>query len=117
MGYVTGNLGIAYQSSWAAKCIPHCRQHIQRQFALKKVRCPTGSEGVKEVCRVLRATKFIMEVPSLIYGQVMREVEAYRRFRQGASAVFNMKTRTYDPNKQAFEHHTHISTPKSNCSN
>ncbi|KAI6042574.1 protein kinase [Pisolithus marmoratus] len=31
-----------------------------RQFALKKIRCPTGSEGVKEA---------------------MREVEAYRRFR------------------------------------
>lgn len=32
----------------------------QRQFALKKIRCPTGSEGVREA---------------------MREVEAYRRFR------------------------------------
>lgn len=32
----------------------------QRQFALKKIRCPTGSEGVKEA---------------------MREVEAYRRFK------------------------------------
>ncbi|KAF8339761.1 other/NAK protein kinase [Cantharellus anzutake] len=31
-----------------------------RQFALKKIRCPTGNEGVKEV---------------------MREIEAYRRFR------------------------------------
>jgi serine/threonine kinase 16 len=34
--------------------------HIQRQFALKKIRCPTGSDAVKEA---------------------MREVEAYRRFR------------------------------------
>ncbi|KAJ2922351.1 hypothetical protein H1R20_g14735, partial [Candolleomyces eurysporus] len=33
---------------------------VQRQFALKKIRCPTGSEGVKEA---------------------MREVEAYRRFK------------------------------------
>ena len=32
----------------------------QRQFALKKIRCPTGSEGVKEA---------------------MREVDAYRRFK------------------------------------
>ncbi|TFK23606.1 other/NAK protein kinase [Coprinopsis marcescibilis] len=35
-------------------------EHSGRQFALKKIRCPTGSEGVKEV---------------------MREVEAYRRFK------------------------------------
>jgi serine/threonine protein kinase len=34
--------------------------HPQRQFALKKIRCPTGSEDVK---------------------QAMREVEAYRRFK------------------------------------
>lgn len=34
--------------------------HSGRQFALKKIRCPTGSEGVKEA---------------------MREVEAYRRFK------------------------------------
>ncbi|KAG5731060.1 hypothetical protein E4T56_gene9607, partial [Termitomyces sp. T112] len=34
-------------------------EHSGRQFALKKIRCPTGSEGVKEA---------------------MREVEAYRRF-------------------------------------
>ncbi|KAJ3505339.1 hypothetical protein NLJ89_g7472 [Agrocybe chaxingu] len=33
---------------------------FQRQFALKKIRCPTGSQGVKEA---------------------MREVEAYRRFK------------------------------------
>lgn len=33
---------------------------FQRQFALKKIRCPTGAQGVKEV---------------------MREVEAYRRFK------------------------------------
>jgi len=32
----------------------------QRQFALKKIRCPTGAQGVKEA---------------------MREVEAYRRFK------------------------------------
>lgn len=32
----------------------------QRQFALKKIRCPTGSDGVKEA---------------------LREVEAYRRFK------------------------------------
>ncbi|PBK75688.1 protein kinase [Armillaria solidipes] len=35
-------------------------EHSGRQFALKKIRCPTGTEGVKEA---------------------MREVEAYRRFR------------------------------------
>ncbi|KAF9451923.1 protein kinase [Macrolepiota fuliginosa MF-IS2] len=35
-------------------------EHSGRQFALKKIRCPTGSEGVKEA---------------------MREVEAYRRFK------------------------------------
>ncbi|KAJ7928764.1 protein kinase [Mycena leptocephala] len=35
-------------------------EHSGRQFALKKIRCPTGAEGVKEV---------------------MREVEAYRRFK------------------------------------
>lgn len=35
-------------------------EHSGRQFALKKIRCPTGQEGVKEV---------------------MREVEAYRRFK------------------------------------
>ena len=34
--------------------------HPQRQFALKKIRCPAGSEDVK---------------------QAMREVEAYRRFK------------------------------------
>lgn len=33
---------------------------VQRQFALKKIRCPTGAQGVKEA---------------------MREVEAYRRFK------------------------------------
>ena len=33
---------------------------LKRQFALKKIRCPTGSEAVKEA---------------------MREVEAYRRFK------------------------------------
>lgn len=33
---------------------------LKRQFALKKIRCPTGSDAVKEA---------------------MREVEAYRRFR------------------------------------
>jgi serine/threonine kinase 16 len=32
----------------------------QREFALKKIRCPTGSEGVNEA---------------------MQEVEAYRRFK------------------------------------
>lgn len=32
----------------------------QREFALKKIRCPTGSDGVKDA---------------------MREVEAYRRFK------------------------------------
>ena len=36
------------------------RHSFKRQFALKKIRCPTGSEGVKEA---------------------MREVEAYRRFK------------------------------------
>ncbi|KAF8656189.1 hypothetical protein AX16_002627 [Volvariella volvacea WC 439] len=35
-------------------------EHSGRQFALKKIRCPTGAEGVKEA---------------------MREVEAYRRFK------------------------------------
>lgn len=35
-------------------------EHSGREFALKKIRCPTGQEGVKEA---------------------MREVEAYRRFR------------------------------------
>ncbi|KAF8969143.1 other/NAK protein kinase [Flammula alnicola] len=35
-------------------------EHSGRQFALKKIRCPTGSQGVKEA---------------------MREVEAYRRFK------------------------------------
>ncbi|KIM36166.1 hypothetical protein M413DRAFT_449359 [Hebeloma cylindrosporum] len=35
-------------------------EHSGRQFALKKIRCPTGAQGVKEV---------------------MREVEAYRRFK------------------------------------
>jgi serine/threonine kinase 16 len=35
-------------------------EHSGREFALKKIRCPTGSEGVKEA---------------------MREVEAYRRFK------------------------------------
>ncbi|KAJ6624069.1 Pkinase-domain-containing protein [Mycena sp. CBHHK59/15] len=35
-------------------------EHSGRQFALKKIRCPTGTEGVKEA---------------------MREVEAYRRFK------------------------------------
>jgi len=35
-------------------------EHSGRQFALKKIRCPTGSDGVKEA---------------------MREVEAYRRFK------------------------------------
>ncbi|EIM91316.1 Pkinase-domain-containing protein [Stereum hirsutum FP-91666 SS1] len=35
-------------------------EQSERQFALKKIRCPTGSEGVKEA---------------------MREVEAYRRFK------------------------------------
>ncbi|KII85212.1 hypothetical protein PLICRDRAFT_166831 [Plicaturopsis crispa FD-325 SS-3] len=35
-------------------------EHSGRQFALKKIRCPTGNEGVKEA---------------------MREVEAYRRFK------------------------------------
>jgi len=33
---------------------------FQREFALKKIRCPTGSEDVR---------------------QAMREVEAYRRFK------------------------------------
>jgi len=33
---------------------------LQREFALKKIRCPTGSEDVR---------------------QAMREVEAYRRFK------------------------------------
>ena len=33
---------------------------VQREFALKKIRCPTGSEDVR---------------------QAMREVEAYRRFK------------------------------------
>jgi hypothetical protein len=33
---------------------------IQKEFALKKIRCPTGAEGVEEV---------------------MREVAAYRRFK------------------------------------
>lgn len=36
------------------------RMYVKRQFALKKIRCPTGSEGVVEA---------------------MREVEAYRRFK------------------------------------
>ena len=35
-------------------------ESFQREFALKKIRCPTGSEDVR---------------------QAMREVEAYRRFK------------------------------------
>ncbi|KAG6900605.1 hypothetical protein C0993_007828 [Termitomyces sp. T159_Od127] len=43
-----------------------CQQSAKRQFALKKIRCPTGSDGVKEA---------------------MREVEAYRRFKYDSAVV------------------------------
>ena len=43
----------------------------QRQFALKKIRCPTGSDGVKEA---------------------MREVEAYRRFKCVSGPTVCLKT-------------------------
>ncbi|KAG8965371.1 hypothetical protein FRC00_004527 [Tulasnella sp. 408] len=43
-------------------------EHSGREFALKKIRCPTGQEGVKEA---------------------MREVEAYRRFRGNLQDIIN----------------------------
>jgi hypothetical protein len=44
----------------------------QREFALKKIRCPTGSEDVR---------------------QAMREVEAYRRFKCADFHILHSTTR------------------------
>jgi serine/threonine kinase 16 len=42
----------------------------QKEFALKKIRCPTGAEGVEEA---------------------MREVAAYRRFKFALYASFSVR--------------------------